>query len=116
MKIFDRIKLWFKEVPSLDMGDSMYYLGHTYLKNPEKKCNIGDEVIIHSVIGKSQTLQSYPAKIVAKQIAGQDGKTKGSHVWVLCVVGIRDNKNWCGAWINDYLFGRLEFVKRKCKD
>lgn len=37
------------------------------------------------------------------------GKAKGE-IWVLVAKGIEDNKDWCGAWMNDYLFSRLEFV------
>ena len=29
-------------------------------------------------------------------------------------IGVAENSNWGGAWINDYLFSRLEFVKRNC--
>jgi len=104
-----------KNPPSLDMGDSMNFLGAKYYRNPEIKCNINDEVIIHPVPGKSQATKSYPAKIVSVQINGQDGKAKGSNIWILSVRGIKDNKNY-GAKINDYLFSRLEFVKRNCKE
>ena len=99
----------------MKMGDSMNYLGTQYYRNPMMKCNINDEVIIHPIEGVSQAIKSYPGKVVAKQIDGQDGKAKGDIIWVLCVVGIKDNK-WIGAWMNDYLFGRLEFVSRNCKD
>jgi len=64
-------------------------------------CKIGDEVIIHPVIGRSQATKSYPAKISVNK----------NHN-VLTVVGIRENSGWYGAWINDYAFSRLEFVKR----
>jgi hypothetical protein len=93
----------------------MIFIGKNYPLSPNVACNIGDKVIIHPVIGKSQATESYPARISTKQVRGRDGGKDGL-IWVLVAEGIEDNKNWCGAWINDYLFGRLEFVCRKYKE
>lgn len=112
MKIFENIKLFFQNSPTMNMGDSMNYLGVEY-RNSNIKCNINDEVIIHPT-GKSKATKSYPGKVVTKQIKGQDGKAKGD-ICVLCVVGIKDN-TWIGTWMNNYLFGRLEFVGRNYKE
>lgn len=94
-------------------GDSMNYLGLNYYRDPKVPCNINDEVIIHPVLGHSQALKSYPGKVIAQQMKGKDGKAEG-WIWTLNVVGIKDNKGW-SAWMNDYLFGRLEFVQRNYK-
>ena len=105
---------WINTPPSVEMGDSMHHLGQCYTRGLKKlPCYIHDEVIIHPVPGKSEATKAYPAKIVAEQVKGQDGKAKGL-IWVLTVDGIRGNSH--RGWINDYLFSRLELVSRNCKE
>jgi hypothetical protein len=108
-KIIEKTNRFFSMAPTLDFGDSMNFIGRNYVRDPNAPCNVGDKVIIHPVIGKSQATKSYPAVIKTKRVRGQDGKAKGE-IWVLVAKGIEDNKDWCGAWMNDYLFSRLEFV------
>ena len=104
-------------------GNSMRFLGVNYLKGDnihfqnegDVPCKIDDEVIIHPIPGHSQATKSYPAKIVTEIIKGKDGDAEGI-IKVLMVTGIKNNKNWGGAWVNDYLFSRLEFVKRNYKE
>jgi len=94
-------------------GDSMDFLGKTYYREPKVPCNRNDEVIIHPVPGYSEATISYPAKIVAVKSKGKEGRGEG-YFWTLEVDGIRGNKH--RGWINNYLFGRLEFVSRNCKE
>jgi len=90
-------------------GESMLFLGKEY-KGTNIACYLSDQVIIHPVLGYSQATKSYPAKIVIDIVKGQDGDAKGI-IKVLTVKGIRGNDSFC-AWMNDYLFNRLEFVRR----
>jgi len=114
MKILEKIKSFFKTTPSMKIGDSMDHLGRCYERGLKKvPCHIGDEVTIHPVPGHSQATKSYPAKIVSEQVNGQDGRARGL-IWVLTVDGIQGNSH--RAWLNDYLFERLEFVSRNCKE
>ena len=92
-------------------GDSMYNLGRTYLRGAKVPLHINDRVMIHPVPGKSQATKSYPAVVKPLYIYGRDGRAAG-YIWVLTVRGIEDNKDWGGAWINDYCFERLELVSR----
>jgi hypothetical protein len=110
----DLFAAWFEVSTTMNCGDSMNHLGRCYERGLKRvPCYINDEVIIHPVPGHSQATISYPAKIVAEQVTGRDGRAIG-RIWVLTVNGIRGNKH--RAWINDYLFGRLEFVSRNCKE
>jgi hypothetical protein len=86
--------------------ESFKFVGAHYKRgNRFVRLKVGDEVIIHPTRwGRSQAKKSYPAKIVI----GSDWKPE-----YLCVKGIKDNSNWCGARINQYAFNRLEFVKRE---
>lgn len=112
--IWEKIKLFFKGTPPMLMGSSMSNLGRCYQRGFQRlPCYINDEVIIHPVPGKSQATTAYPAKIVAVQEKGRDGRAEGL-IWVLTTDGIRGNSH--RAWINDYLFSRLELVSRNCKE
>ncbi len=116
-KLLFRVAMFLKEhaidVSPASFGDSMNFLGKTYYRELKVPCNINDEVIIHPVPRHSQATISYPAKIVAIKEKGRDGRADGT-IWVLMVDGIRGNKH--RGWINEYLFSRLEFVLRNCKE
>jgi hypothetical protein len=112
-KFFFRVAKFFKGSPILKCGDSMNFLGCKYYQHPQVPCNINDKVIIHPT-SHSEAKKAYPAKIVVEKIVGRDGRSFGL-IWVLAVEGIEDNKDWKGAWLNDYLFSRLEFVSRNYK-
>lgn len=103
-------------------GDTFDFLEHAYYMNGNKKVKlkIGDEVIIHPALNffiaengelcheyVSQATQSYPARIVVKEINWSKGRRQE-----LCLKGIRDNKDWHGAVLNFYAYSRLEFVQR----
>jgi hypothetical protein len=99
---------------TINCGDSMNFLGRNYHRgNMSNKLQINDRVIIRYT-NTSQAKKDYPAKIVARKINGRDGKAEGL-IWVLMAVGILDNKDWKGAWMNEYLFSRLELVSRNYK-
>ncbi len=87
-------------------------------KNSNQSLRIGDEVIIHPVPGRSQAKESYPAKVIVHKCVGvkhgNDLEFKDYNE--LCAIGIRENSTWHGAVINEYLFNRLEFVKRSTSD
>jgi len=93
-------------------GVSMLFIGKCY-KDTDIACYVDDQVIIHPVLGVSQATKSYPGKIATDICKGQDGDAKGI-IKVLTVKGIKDNDSF-NAWMNDYLFNRLEFVKRNYK-
>jgi hypothetical protein len=112
-KFFFKVVIFFTRTPTLKCGDSMNFIGMNYTRGNIVPLHINDEVIIRPVPGRSQATISYPAKIVAQQVKGKDGRAEGN-IWVLTVCGIRGNEH--SRWINDYLFGRLEFVLRKCKE
>lgn len=112
-----------------DEGESFKFVGMTYLKKPYAKLELGDEVIIHPVPCKpydiftttgfkSQATKSYPARIIVKDIEWVKVPDKYANYQIkepkneLCLEGIDENKNWHGAVLNEYGFGRLEFVKR----
>jgi len=112
-KAVDMFVNWIQIQPCTGIGDSMNYLGRCYTRGLQKlPCYINDEVIIHPT-SHSQATIAYPAKIAATQVRGRDGKAEGL-IWVLTTDGIRGNSH--RAWINDYLFSRLEFVSRNCKE
>ena len=114
----------------MDKGKSFKFLGMRYTKKPYMKLEIGDEVIIHPIKAgllekvfftsgfKSQATKSYPAKIIVKEIPWVTQSHKYSDYNIkepkneLCLEGINENKNWHGVVLNQYGFGRLEFVKR----
>ncbi len=106
---------WFRYPLTIECGDSMYFLGIKYQRGEPVECKINDRVIIHPVPGRSQATKSYPGVIRVNIISGRDGHAAGL-INVLVVEGIEENKNWGGAWMNEYLFGRLEFVSRSYKD
>lgn len=95
-------------------GSSMSYLGKAYTREPSVPLHINDRVIIHPVPGISQATKSYPAVVRPHYVQGKDGRAAG-HIWVLTVEGIEENKDWKGAWLNEYAFNRLEFVSRNYK-
>lgn len=109
----DLLKVWLGTPVTLQCGSSMNFLGENYKRGRVVPCHIGDEVIIHPIPGVSEATKSYPAKIATEVVNGSDGKVRGTF-HVLIVDGIRGNKH--RGWINSYLFGRLEFVKRNCKE
>ena len=90
-------------------GSSMLFIGREYTRGEKRALYLKDEVIIHPVPGKSQAKKSYPAMIDIEEVKGQDVDARGN-IKVLIVRGIKGNKHI--AWMNDYLFSRLEFVKR----
>ena len=102
------MKKEFKPIP----GESMLFIGRCY-KGTDIACYLQDEVIIHPVLGISQATKSYPGKIIVETVKGKDGDAEGI-INVLTVKGIRGNDSF-SAWMNEYLFNRLEFVKRNCK-
>ena len=98
-------------------GESFKFYGRRYAKGAiYKLLRVGDEVIIHPVLGKSTTNKSYPAKVVVQQCPyAETGDTLNfTNRYELCCVGINDNIIWHGAVINEYLFNRLEFVRHTC--
>jgi hypothetical protein len=114
-KAVDMFVEWFRSPMTMNCGDSMRFLGCQYQRGEPVELNINDKVIIHPVPGKSQAIKSYPGRIAVNVVVnGRDGWAEGI-ISVLVVEGIEDNKEWKGAWMNDYLFGRLEFVSRNYK-
>lgn len=120
-------------IPSLisatkEKGETFEFLNREYMQGKKVKLKIGDEVIIHpaidfdtnehgEVISRfiSQATKSYPAKITAKEMKW----CKGNYPDIincpkmeLCLQGIGENKKWHGAVLNEYGFGRLQFVQR----
>jgi hypothetical protein len=102
---------WIRMPITMNCGDSMRFLGCRYQRGTSVKLQINDRVIIHPIPGVSQATKQYPAVVKAEVVKGRDGFAEGI-INVLVVKGIEENKEWKGAWINDYLFGRLEFVSR----
>lgn len=90
-------------------GKSMCFIGKEY-KIRNGKCYPGDKVLIHPVFGVSQAKKTYPGKIVVEKVKGQDGFTYGD-IFVLQVIGINENSEWKGGWMNEYLFNRLELIR-----
>ncbi len=99
-----------------EFGDSFKFLNMKYLREPNVKLSIGDELIIHPVPNVSQATKSYPVKIVCKEfkwaIKDEDGEFESVIKNELCIAGRNENSGWHGAVLNDYGFGRLEFVRR----
>jgi hypothetical protein len=96
-------------------GDSYAFLGMIY-KNGKNVLMINDKVIIHPVLGHSQAKISYPAKVVGQYEPQYSERYGRFYRWELTVIGIENNKEWKGAWINQYLFDRLEFVEHNYID
>lgn len=102
--------------PLTRTGKSFEFLGNIYPKSLFKKLEIGDEVIIHPIVGKvfqrnSQATKPYPAKIVAREIKWDCGTRVE-----LTLIGVRENAGWNGGYgavLNEYGFSRLEFVRRQ---
>lgn len=95
------------------MSANQHFIGMNYKRGDTSvKMELNDEVIIHHIPGVSQAIKSYPAMIIQKRInGGYEGQINPE---VVVAIGIGENSDWWGAWINDYLFGRLEFVRRNC--
>lgn len=101
-----------------EQGSSFGFINKKYIKGVQKGLKIGDEVIIHPIIGVSQATKSYPAQIVVKEMRwiGREENAKVEPKLELCLEGIRKNKNWHGAVLNEYGFSRLELVQRNIKN
>ena len=118
MKILQKIRVFFLAIFSTEFTfpvnhDSFKFLGMDYQHNPSVPLNINDRVCIHPVPGVSQATKIYPGKVVALE-AKWYVNGKSINQWTIFVEGIGDNKAW-KAVMNDYLFGRLEFVERNYK-
>lgn len=90
-------------------GNSYRFLGTPYTRNnpKENKLQPGDLVIIHPVPGVSQATKSYPGIIDESPVKWVSGEAME-----LGVKGRGSNVLWHGAVMNEYLFSRLEFVKK----
>lgn len=115
-----------KRFTTKDKGDAFEFINREYTKGKKVKLKIGDEVIIHPVSCRpndtfrttgfiSQATKPYPAKIVVHEIPWVHGSYPYHKIepkLELCLTGIRENKKWHGAVLNEYGFNRLEFVQR----
>lgn len=99
------------EVGSLDTNFD--FIGQEYLGNAGIKMELGDEVWINPVLGRSGATTSYKAKVGVTFFGPKEYKNKGRYRnQSVCLIGIEENISWHGALLNEYAFCRLEFIRR----